>query len=690
MVKFKYTPRHRRPLGVAGPSSVSGPLRPTSQAPWFAVMGPGARWPRPPGLIEISDSSDSDSSRDRAPLVFRRSRQRDVIVLSDSDSDSDGMPLSPQRTPPRLADVTLAGVDDVSVGPASDAAFGSPFDVGPIVSVSVDEDGRGDSLVQLDPVVDDTDSDGSIEVEPVVEPAVEEPPRCTLRHIFPLAPEVFADPPALLERFPPLRGPYMDIDEEYPFNDPDCLDIDAACFMMLTMDLPSLFGIMARPANRKIRIRDSLEFRDWLHVISDPVVVRVYAGSTEHEVRRFRDQVVENLRTGFGLTLTPNPDFRLLSRNQVNVSISALSIVLHHLGARICRVSFFGMKWNLPSAEPIIDRYIGRYRDQMGASVPEGKNFFDYGFSIPSDQIELFGFSEAQLQSHQFREGRVHEMCDMEGFGSLSLNPSIDERISRVKIYQELCHEILSVLPRMMLDDMPSTMRTMRTRARQLRDLITGWQSLSDVERVSRLGGVRVELSVHSESVRDGRFLCSSLDLFRCQGIEDALQGGFLGHAISIEEFLASCDLEVSRLAAAIHGRDERDPGIRIQSGLTFARQSIGWSGKFMEQQLRAARAWRNVERRQVVARQESEFKYDGWEMDAEPDRARIQDFLDHAEWFLHSTTKDRTIPGLMLMRANGRGYLPKAGLYTDRVGAARWYLRELGPDWRLHIRSVP
>ena len=63
--------------------------------------------------------------------------------------------------------------------------------------------------------------------------------------------------------------------------------MEAACFMMLIMDLPDLFGITARSANIVIRICDSLEFADWLHVISDPVVVRVYAGSTEDEVRRF-------------------------------------------------------------------------------------------------------------------------------------------------------------------------------------------------------------------------------------------------------------------------------------------------------------------------------------------------------------------------------------------------------------------
>ena len=45
-----------------------------------------------------------------------------------------------------------------------------------------------------------------------------------------------------------------------------------------------------------------------------------------------------------------------------------------------------------------------------------------------------------------YRNCRVHEMCDSEGFGSVSLTPLIDARISRIKVYQEICHEILSVL----------------------------------------------------------------------------------------------------------------------------------------------------------------------------------------------------------------------------------------------------
>lgn len=81
---------------------------------------------------------------------------------------------------------------------------------------------------------------------------------------------------------------------------------------------------MALPANMMIRVRDRHEFADWLHVISDHVVVRIYAESTEDEVHSFRDDVIETLRTLFGVTLTLSRDFHMLLRNQVNVPICAL------------------------------------------------------------------------------------------------------------------------------------------------------------------------------------------------------------------------------------------------------------------------------------------------------------------------------------------------------------------------------
>jgi hypothetical protein len=101
---------------------------------------------------------------------------------------------------------------------------------------------------------------------------------------------------------------------EHPqINDPNSIDLDAACFIMLTRDLPTLFGIMARPANRKVPVKDLLDFDDWLHVISDPIMVKVYAGSDVDQRAQFKDELVNTLHRAFGMTLTCSPDSLTLS-----------------------------------------------------------------------------------------------------------------------------------------------------------------------------------------------------------------------------------------------------------------------------------------------------------------------------------------------------------------------------------------
>ena len=44
--------------------------------------------------------------------------------------------------------------------------------------------------------------------------------------------------------------------------------------------------------------------------------------------------------------------------------------------------------------------------------------------------IVLIGFSEAQQLSHQFVNGHVHEICDIEDLGFINLNPRTNVRIS--------------------------------------------------------------------------------------------------------------------------------------------------------------------------------------------------------------------------------------------------------------------
>jgi hypothetical protein len=112
-----------------------------------------------------------------------------------------------------------------------------------------------------------------------------------------------------------------------------------------------------------------------------------------------------------------------------------------------------------------------------------------------------------------------------------------------------------------------------------------------------------------------------------------------------------------------------------------------------MERQLQEARDWSQVvaeaSTRQMVDTRLPEFGYDGWELDAPEVRPLIQDFLEHAQWFLFHRVKDRTIPGLMLRKPNGGGYLPMKGIYENRVGGAHHYIGLYGADWRDHVRCV-
>lgn len=67
----------------------------------------------------------------------------------------------------------------------------------------------------------------------------------------------------VVERVPHVVGPAIDLAQFHDVNDPTCKDLDAACIMMLTSDLSDIFGITARHANRRVKIRDLVEFSDW-------------------------------------------------------------------------------------------------------------------------------------------------------------------------------------------------------------------------------------------------------------------------------------------------------------------------------------------------------------------------------------------------------------------------------------------
>ena len=122
---------------------------------------------------------------------------------------------------------------------------------------------------------------------------VEEEP--SLRTVFPRT-TLAISRPDVVERIPHVVGSATDLKQFPHMNDPTYMDLDAACIMMLTLDLPDLFGTMVRPANRRVKIRNQTKFVNLLHVISDPAVVRVFVGHNSEERDLFRAEVVERLR----------------------------------------------------------------------------------------------------------------------------------------------------------------------------------------------------------------------------------------------------------------------------------------------------------------------------------------------------------------------------------------------------------
>ncbi len=101
----------------------------------------------------------------------------------------------------------------------------------------------------------------------------------------------------------------------------------------------------------------------------------------------------------------------------------------------------------------------------MGFFILVQNNVFDYGIKYRTNGLQFYMFSEVQLEARKFKEGTLHKMCNVQGFGSLDFRPIIKQHIVKIKVYQILCHEILSMIQRQMLkNDMPTIMRIMRIR----------------------------------------------------------------------------------------------------------------------------------------------------------------------------------------------------------------------------------
>ena len=535
----------------------------------------------------------------------------------------------------------------------------------------------------------------------VLEPIVEEPQpahvfgqqRHTLRYLYESLIPPTRRPANHLQIFRPTVGQFADARELGDINNPQGMDVDAACFFMLSHDLPLLLGAIIRPGNRKVKIRDVEGFGDWLHVVSDPVVVRVYAGETDFERELTKAKILEVLKISFGISLTTNENSLILSRNQVNVSTIAMAEALYISGARICRVGFFGMKMPIGIAEPLIDNLVGRYLEsltpELEAGILHNKSVFDIGIVTPTESVELFSFSDDQKRAKKYREGKVHEMCNHSNFGSLSFRPMALGGIKQIKIYQKLVHVILSVIARDNLDDMPKTMLTIRTRARQLQALL---RRLELMTRDDEIKGTRMEVTVrHVDTVQAARRLCSESDILRIQGIENMLEGRFDKILIQVPNLIQDFKVRMENLRAATRGTaDALVPPIRARVALTLARHTIGWSGKGLQRQLREAKAWEERDRQIRSRREDVNHVYDGCELDPEETRIKVVEFLSRAMWCHHPRLRDKSGEPLLLRKGDGRGFWPKQNVYDDRVGAARFFLEKFGANWKTHVMCRP
>ena len=172
------------------------------------------------------------------------------------------------------------------------------------------------------------------------------------------------------------------------------------------------------------------------------------------------------------------------------------------------------MKWTIPQAEPIIEDLIQRYIDMMDVHAVRGKNRFDIG-TVHHDHENVILFKLNPQQTHHVA-GDVHEMLNVRDFGSMEFRLTTNAHVKKVKVYQELVHDVISVIHKAALDDMPVTMRTIKTRHQQMLTLLRHWERMTPRTQRSRLTGTRMEITIVGvDKVLEARVLCDTLDILR-------------------------------------------------------------------------------------------------------------------------------------------------------------------------------
>ena len=262
-------------------------------------------------------------------------------------------------------------------------------------------------------------------------------------------------------------------------------------------------------------------------------------------------------------------------KNQVNLPVQAMAEALHYCGARACRIQFFGMKWTLPQAEPIIEDLIQRYIDMMDVHAVRGKNRFDIG-TVHHDHENVILFKLNPQQTHHVA-GDVHEMLNVRDFGSMEFRLTTNAHMKKVKVYQELVHDVISVIHKAALDDMPVTMRTITTRHQQMSTLLRHWERMTPCTQRSRLTGTRMEITIVGvDKVLEARVMCDTLDILHIDGIHRDLGGPIETNVIRIAQLIGDFRFHLQRLGRTLNQANDTTPSIKVRSLLTRCRQALG------------------------------------------------------------------------------------------------------------------
>jgi hypothetical protein len=433
-------------------------------------------------------------------------------------------------------------------------------------------------------------------------------------------------------------------------------------------------------------------FEEWLHVISEPVVVRVDVGATPEQRQQAKRSICLDLRRNHLLSLTVNMDDLVLSKSQMNMPLEAMVDALRACGYKECRVGFYGMKWAYPKAQPRIDRCVELHFPLRGVLATVKRNQFDVGITLRTTAVDIFHFSERQIFPHRvFRQGKVYDMFNIVGFGALEFKVPSHEGLEHVKLYQEVTHAVLSGVQKSTLDDMPKSVRTLKSRSEQLTNLLRTWGRYGRDELQEYLCGTRIEITVIGvDTVEEAYDFCSDRGLLSMHGIERMLGGPFEVQSIPLHELLGNAQSKVQELDTQARGRNESRPSIRLRCALTEARQSVGWSGKNMAKHLREARNWNQASTSNGGERNNISFEYDGWEQDAAVMRPIIQDFITHAHWQNHSATapQNHDPHPIYLRKTHGNFFWKQRDVYVDRVGAARHFVDLYGDRWRRFVKA--